>query len=446
MAIIANQINNCQVLPVVDRELVEYIESLPTGYWDFVEYEKKYTHFIHTYPAMMIPPIPATILNIMTSLQPNIKNLLDPFMGSGTVLVEGILAGLNVWGIDLNPLACLLAKAKCTPIRPEILEKAGRALLENIEADINNEDLRVETPNFHNIDYWFKDYVIRDLQIIKQRINEIEDKDIKALFLVAFSQTVRDCSNTRNNEFKLYRIPEEKLIVFNPDVFESFKTNVEKCIAGMAELYKQYQGGCIVEIFAKDTRDFDLDVEFDLMITSPPYGDSRTTVAYGQFSRLSLQWLDLEEYDYVASKIEKEKLDKYLLGGTNNINIKEEDLPSESLWKALREIALLDEDRAIDVLSFYVDLDKCIKNITKHMRVNSYQFWVVGNRTVKKVNIPTNKIISELGAKYGLKTVINISRNISNKRMPKENSPTNVKGEKVTTMPKEYIVVLRKER
>jgi len=161
---------------------------------------------------------------------------------------------------------------------------------------------------------------------------------------------------------------------------------------------------------------------------------------------LSLQWLDLEEYDYVASKIEKEKLDKYLLGGTNNINIKEEDLPSESLWKALREIALLDEDRAIDVLSFYVDLDKCIKNITKHMRVNSYQFWVVGNRTVKKVNIPTNKIISELGAKYGLKTVINISRNISNKRMPKENSPTNVKGEKVTTMTKENIVVLRKER
>ena len=102
MAIIANQINNCQVLPVVDRELVEYIESLPTGYWDFVEYEKKYTHFIHTYPAMMIPPIPATILNTMTSLQPNIKNLLDPFMGSGTVLVEGILAGLNVWGIDLT--------------------------------------------------------------------------------------------------------------------------------------------------------------------------------------------------------------------------------------------------------------------------------------------------------------------------------------------------------
>src|SRR5690606_14681504 len=128
------------------------------GFWDFVEYKKKYTHFIHVYPAMMIPPIPETILKIMTSLQPNIKNLLDPFMGSGTVLVEGVLAGLNVWGIDLNPLACLLAKAKCTPIRPEILEETSRALLQNIETDISNADVKVQTPNFYNIDYWFKDY------------------------------------------------------------------------------------------------------------------------------------------------------------------------------------------------------------------------------------------------------------------------------------------------
>lgn len=62
----------------------------------------------------------------------------------------------------------------------------------------------------------------------------------------------------------------------------------------MTELYRRYRGGCSVEVLAKDTRDFDLNVKFDLMITSPPYGDSRTTVAYGQFSRLSLQWLDLE--------------------------------------------------------------------------------------------------------------------------------------------------------
>ena len=212
----------------------------------------------------------------------------------------------------------------------------------------------------------------------------------------------------------------------------------------MAEFYEKYKGGCSVQILARDSRSFDLNTKMDLMITSPPYGDSRTTVAYGQFSRLSLQWLDLEEYDYVSSKIEKERLDKYLLGGMNGV--KENDLPSDSLRKALEKIARVDEKRALDVLSFYVDLDKCIASITKHMKVNSYQFWVVGNRTVKKVKIPTNAIISELGAKYDLITVATIPRSISSKRMPKKNSPTNIRGKKATTMNTENIVVLRKVR
>jgi hypothetical protein len=212
----------------------------------------------------------------------------------------------------------------------------------------------------------------------------------------------------------------------------------------MIEFYKNYRGNGRVEILARDTRDFSLNTEMDLMITSPPYGDSRTTVAYGQFSRLSLQWLDLEEHGYYASRIEKEKLDKYLLGGT--IDVEENTLPSDSLRETLKEIAKLDKKRALDVLSFYVDLDKCLKSITRHMRVNSYQFWVVGNRTVKKVNIPTNIIIGELGRQYNLIPVATIPRNISSKRMPKENSPTNVRGEKVATMNKENIVVLRKVR
>ena len=80
------------------------------------------------------------------------------------------------------------------------------------------------------------------------------------------------------------------------------------------------------------------------------------------------------------------------------------------------------------------------------MKVNSYQFWVVGNRTVRKVTLPTDKIISELGMQYNLKTVAIIPRNISNKRMPRENSPTNKKGKKVATMNTENIVILRRVR
>ncbi len=442
MSIAKQILDDCYILPIVDEEIINYLQLLPAGYWDFVFYNKKYTHNIHTYPAMMIPPIPKHLIKAIKTYQPQIKNILDPFVGSGTVLLEGLLAGLDVFGLDLNPLACLIAKAKCTPIQPEILQRENKALLEKVVSDIKNDKLELTPPDFYNINYWFKDYIIKHLQIIQQRIKEVKKQDIKLLCKVAFSETVRSCSNTRNSEFKLYRMPKEKLNEFNPSVIDVFEANLKKCELGMAELYKCYRGGRGTEVLARDTRNFNLNEKMDLMITSPPYGDSRTTVAYGQFSRLSLQWLDLDGCDYISSKIEKERLDKYLLGGSNNAG--KNNLPSETLKEILREIMKRDKERAQDVLSFYLDLNKSIKAITKHMKVNSYQFWVVGNRTVRKITIPTDVIISELGAQYNLKTVITIPRNISSKRMPKENSPTNEKGKKFPTMDKENIVVLRK--
>lgn len=442
MSLIEASLKNHFELPAVDEEIIGHFRSLPEDYWDFVAYNKMYTHNIHAYPAMMIPPISKNLINMMKKYQPGIRNLLDPFLGSGTVLLEGLLAGMNVWGLDLNPLALLITRAKCTPIDPEVLGETSRILLKHIGADLNNGGLKVKKPDFYNINYWFKSYVIRHLQIIKNRIKEVDNHDVKTLYWVAFSETVRDCSNTRNNEFKLYRIAEDRLKEFNPVVLDIFKTNLIKCAESMSELYENYRGSQSAEISAGDTRNFTLDKKMDLMITSPPYGDSRTTVAYGQFSRLSLQWLDLEDYDYVTSEIEKERLDKYLLGGTNRIV--QNNLPSKSLKESLREIAKEDKKRALDVLSFYIDLDRCLRSITKQMKVNSYQFWVVGNRTVKKVSIPTNIIISELGAQYDLKTIATIPRHISGKRMPKKNSPTNIRGKKVTTMNKENIVVLRK--
>ena len=41
--------------------------------------------------------------------------------------------------------------------------------------------------------------------------------------MVAFSQTVRLSSNTKNGEFKLVRIKKEKLDNYNPNVLEIFR-------------------------------------------------------------------------------------------------------------------------------------------------------------------------------------------------------------------------------
>lgn len=197
-----------------------------------------------------------------------------------------------------------------------------------------------------------------------------------------------------------------------------------------------------VSIFSNNACTLDAvpDDTYDLIVTSPPYGDSRTTVAYGEYSRLSLQWINLD------SLTEKEIMgvDKTLMGGKKYRNGFEFNLKSETLRTALDKIKYVDLERAGDVYSFYLDLDAAIKSSAQKTKIGGYHFWVVGNRTVKNILLQTDVIISELAEQYGLETVYIIDRNIPNKVMPSLNSPTNKSGKTVTTMTMEHIVVLRK--
>ena len=71
--------------------------------------------------------------------------------------------------------------------------------------------------------------------------------------------------------------------------------------------------------------------------------------------------------------------------------------------------------------------------------------FVVGNRTVKGVQIPTDEIILELfQAKNHYKHHNTFIRNIPHKRMPKLNSPTNIVGNHGVTMNEEWIVIIEK--
>ena len=242
----------------------------------------------------------------------------------------------------------------------------------------------------------------------------------------------------RNGEFKLFRIPKEKLENYDPDVIAAFKKRVEKNIEGMKEFYNDIDNKTRVRIIQGDsTKKYDIkDDSIDCIVTSPPYGDSRTTVAYGQFSRLSLQWLDMIKDDEL-------QIDRQLMGGIVKPEIKN-DLNSKSLVKSLNLVAEHDSKRAKEVLAFYIDLNKAFVQAYRILKKYKYFCVVIGNRTVKKVKLPTDFIVSELGEKLGFETLDIIVRNIPNKRMPLKNSPTNVAGELEETMQKESIVILQK--
>ena len=469
-----------------DEQLTKYLKNLPDDYWDFKDDDThEYTHGIHSYPAMMVSPISKNIIDIVKQFK-TVDSLFDPFAGSGTVLVEGMLAGIPIIaGNDINPLALLLSKVKTTPIERSVLQNEYIELKERLDTlytkydflihfvddymvknkklDLTSKDgwgcdapnyldefyrefqLTLKAPTFKNIGYWFRPRVIFELTLIKSAIKETENKDIREFFSVAMSEIIRLVSNRRNGEFKMFRMTPEKVATFNPDTKQEFIKVLERNIDKMCDFTDAYDYLATspqVSIYCEDACKLpSVPCEaYDLLITSPPYGDSRTTVAYGEYSRLSLQWLDL----FDLSEKEIMSVDRTLMGGQKYRNGFEYTVNSDILRGILDRIKDIDLERAGDVFSFYNDLEQSIAAIAKRTKKDGYQFWVVANRTVKGEVIPTDKIIEEIAQNYGLQYVYTINRNIVNKVMPSANSPTNEVGKTSSTMTVEHIVILRK--
>lgn len=406
--------------------LIEKFQELD---WTFRSIKaKEGIHGIHSYPAMMAPPIARRLIGELTSRG---DTVLDPFCGSGTVLAEAILLGRRAIGYDINPLALLVAKVKTTPVSPENLRMALESI-ERIASAIIPEYVNV--PAFPNIDYWFKSGVVIELARLKHAIEHVKGEEAKRFFKLVFARTVRQVSNTRGNEFKLYRIPEDRLKSYKPEVFISFKMIALECISAMEQLYLNTRETVPeTEIQFYDSRTpLPIHRYVDLMLTSPPYGDSRTTVAYGQFSRLALQWLDMWEQD----------VDRESLGG--KLTVHQISLPR--LQQALLKIKEADEKRAKEVESFYYDLQKCVENIAKVIKPKGYAVFVIANRKVKGVVLPNDQLIVDMMVPLGFSHVGTLQREIPNKRMPLRNSPSNIPGETDVTMLNEHIVLLMREK
>jgi len=411
--------------------------------WDFRKSDtKQFTHCLHRYPAMMIPQVAGRLIDEFIDSNPCFK-VLDPFCGSGTVLVESKQRGLESWGIDINPLARLIAKAKTTLIDIGRFKTSHRKFTKRLIEIFNDPNKFAQAiciPNFFNIEYWFKPKVIEDLSVIKHEIFRTKDKNIQDFYKVAFSETVRDCSNVRHGEFKLFRIPEDKLKTYSPNVLSVFLEKVERNFKGMETFYKKLSSKKYLDvpshILDEDTRLKTSIPEgsIDLIVTSPPYGDSRTTVAYGQYSRLSLQWLDFDD-DTCRT------IDKNSLGGKASKEDESVQI-SKILNKTLEEIKEKDGKRALDILSFYNDMMFCLKELERVMAKNSTICFVLGNRTVKGVNIPTDEILIDMFEHIGFEHKKTIIRDIPNKTMPLKNSPTNEPGKVEKTMWNEYIVIV----
>lgn len=283
---------------------------------------------IHTYPAKAVPEMVFSLLKKLKE-EYSITKVLDPFTGSGTVALESKYLGLDFYGSDLNPLSILLAKTKALTVHNTSHIEA--TLLEFVEEMIDSysPNLLVELVHFDNIKYWFKSKNIKELSYIKAEINRFlkkvstKNKETFALILLTgLSSTIRESSLTRNNEFKLYRKSPSDIEKFSVDSLIVFKDKILNLLSMLVEVNKISKNKSITNIHHANAKDLSVfyDKGVDAIFTSPPYGDSQSTVAYGQFSRLSLQWLKDLLSEYLDIHTSAENVDEDLLGGKKSVN------------------------------------------------------------------------------------------------------------------------------
>jgi len=414
--------------------------------WSFSKANTSYlTHGLHEYPARMIPQIAERLI---LSYSKEGERILDPFCGSGTTVVEARLARRYSIGSDINPFAVLLAKVKATPIDFKAIGFSSVLFLKELENEYAEERENEKLPDppiyiFSNLLHWFKEPVARDLEYLYQKIQEVENEDVKDLLKVIFSDTVFRTSNIDLRSSRFIRtMPKEKLVKFNPNVLKQFRKRLSDSVRRVEQFTIKVKGLELerslnepaVIIRKEDARKLPFENgEFDAIVTSPPYGEEKNTIGYTRWSKLSLIWLRLD------SKTIKES-ERQALGACASTNVKEqlEALPSPTAVSLLREILKEDEARIKDALPFFFDYLQALKEMYRVLKWNSNCCIVIGDRSIRKRLVDMEKVTVELGEEAGFVHKASFFRDIPQKLIP-WTTPTG------KTISRESIIVLTKK-
>lgn len=200
------------------------------------------------------------------------------------------------------------------------------------------------------------------------------------------------------------------------------------CVAEHPFLYK--------EDVLKNLQRFDND-SIDLLISSPPYGDNQTTVTYGQFSSLSLFWIDPADLE-----LEGWELDSYTAIDSNSLgkNRVHSNICDYGVDLISQYVDNIDSRKRKKVVNFFDDYFKFLDQICRITK--KYIVLTLGNRTVDGVQINLSGITQRYLDKNGFKCEYSLNREILNKRIP--NVTSNVRNKAVPSMNTEYVLIHKK--
>ncbi|QIH25850.1 class I SAM-dependent methyltransferase (plasmid) [Lactobacillus iners] len=415
------------------NKIAEELNRYPQDYWDFKGTTKSGIHNIGKYPATMVPDMQYQLLSVV-SKHLNNKNitLLDPFCGSGTTLVIAQELGINSVGIDINPYATLLSFVKTNKYDKADVYNAISTIKSNLEQGLN-----FPIFDFYNIKKWFRDDIIKSLSQIRHCILLEKSQDIRKFFWICLSEVIFKFSNDRTSTFKLHALPKQKINLIEDKCIEYFI----KIIKDNSE-HLNYSNTTSSNIIYGDSSSIinnKLKREFDIICTSPPYGDNPTTITYGQASILFLKWIDSKDLSCSQELLEKyTTIDKISVGGKKRKIINTKDI--KSLQDFLGKISLKKQAK---VINFFEDYYVSLKCMNKCLAKSGYLIMTVGNRSVDAVRQPLDNITIEILESFGLKLVSKFNRNILYKNSPLKLSLLKDK-KTIKTIQKETIIIFTK--
>ena len=191
-------------LPTWQRWLEHGDDTTPGGRKD----PKYATHGIHPFKGKFYPQLAKSLINI--SGAPLGSTLLDPYCGSGTAVLEGMLSGLAAYGCDLNPLAAKIAMAKTSVlILPrQAVESATRALLSRVSepAAGTRESLdQFPEETRDELCRWFPVPVLNKLNWLLDQARRHEHPALVEFFEVVVSSLVREVSQQDPSDLRIRR-------------------------------------------------------------------------------------------------------------------------------------------------------------------------------------------------------------------------------------------------
>lgn len=374
-------------------------------------------HSVHPFPARMAPEIVCDLIKKSTKQ----IRILDPMMGSGTVVALARSYNHYAFGVDIDPLAALISRVWVSPVdRAGVLIEANRVLTK-AQASFKSMQLRDAYPAGASQDtrrfvrYWFDGYARRQLTALANSISKVQDEKHRDALWCAFSRLIiakesgaslaRDLAHSRPHKF-YDKAPSKP--------FKNFLTSVEHVLKN--SLIKRGPGiGPQAIVKEGDARRLPIKKQsIDLVLTSPPYLNA---IDYIRCSKFSLIWMG---YDVGALS--------ELRSGSIGTEVGRRMFDDAQVCKILKSLKISElTPRQSAVVAAYVDdMRSAMNEVARVLVPGGRALYVIGENTIGGVYIQNAKILKSLARSAGLKLRSEKSRPLPQNRRymppPKTNS------------------------